>query len=258
MIPDDDRPGFRRMIKREPLGIVLVIAPWNYPYPDGGQHDRAGAHRRQCRDPEARRADDPGRRALPEGDGPGRPTEGPVPEPRPDPRPDEPHPGRRPRRPLQLHRLGRRRARDRAGGGRHLHVARPRARRQGPGLCARRRRTSPTRSRTSSTAPSSIPASAAAASSGSMCTRASTTASSKASSSLVDGYVLGNPLDEATTLGPMAHKRFADLVRQQTAEAVAQGREGPYRRASAFQADTGDDRLSGAAGPDRRRSLHDR
>ena len=24
--------GFRRLIKREPLGTVLVIAPWNYPY----------------------------------------------------------------------------------------------------------------------------------------------------------------------------------------------------------------------------------
>src|SRR5690242_6460272 len=24
--------GFRRQIKREPLGTVLVIAPWNYPY----------------------------------------------------------------------------------------------------------------------------------------------------------------------------------------------------------------------------------
>ena len=29
---------------------------------------------------------------------------------------------------------------------------------------------------------------------------------------LVGHYVLGNPLDEATTLGPMAHRRFADLV----------------------------------------------
>lgn len=28
----EERPGFRRMIKREPLGLVLVIAPWNYPY----------------------------------------------------------------------------------------------------------------------------------------------------------------------------------------------------------------------------------
>lgn len=32
MVPEDDRPGFRRMIKREPLGIVFVVAPWNYPY----------------------------------------------------------------------------------------------------------------------------------------------------------------------------------------------------------------------------------
>jgi acyl-CoA reductase-like NAD-dependent aldehyde dehydrogenase len=30
--PDDERPGFRRAIKREPLGVVLVVAPWNYPY----------------------------------------------------------------------------------------------------------------------------------------------------------------------------------------------------------------------------------
>jgi len=36
-------------------------------------------------------------------------------------------------------------------------------------------------------------------------------------------YVLGNPMDEATTLGPMANKRFADLVRRQTAEALAKG-----------------------------------
>jgi acyl-CoA reductase-like NAD-dependent aldehyde dehydrogenase len=36
-------------------------------------------------------------------------------------------------------------------------------------------------------------------------------------------YVLGNPLDAGTTLGPMAHQRFASLVRAQTAEALAQG-----------------------------------
>jgi acyl-CoA reductase-like NAD-dependent aldehyde dehydrogenase len=36
-------------------------------------------------------------------------------------------------------------------------------------------------------------------------------------------YRLGNPLDEATTLGPMANARFADVVRKQTAEAVAKG-----------------------------------
>ncbi|MFI8745542.1 aldehyde dehydrogenase family protein [Pseudomonas sp. NPDC077186] len=27
-----DRPGFTRFIRREPLGVALVIAPWNYPY----------------------------------------------------------------------------------------------------------------------------------------------------------------------------------------------------------------------------------
>jgi acyl-CoA reductase-like NAD-dependent aldehyde dehydrogenase len=39
----------------------------------------------------------------------------------------------------------------------------------------------------------------------------------------VNGYKLGNPLDPETTLGPMAHVRFADEVRAQTAEAIADG-----------------------------------
>ncbi len=36
-------------------------------------------------------------------------------------------------------------------------------------------------------------------------------------------YVLGNPMDEKTTLGPMAHARFAEVVRKQTAEAQTKG-----------------------------------
>jgi acyl-CoA reductase-like NAD-dependent aldehyde dehydrogenase len=36
-----------------------------------------------------------------------------------------------------------------------------------------------------------------------------------------NALVLGNPFDAATTLGPMAHKRFARTVRDQVAEAVA-------------------------------------
>ncbi|MEY8830901.1 aldehyde dehydrogenase family protein [Sedimentitalea sp. XS_ASV28] len=41
--------------------------------------------------------------------------------------------------------------------------------------------------------------------------------------SIVRGYRLGNPLDPETTLGPMAQARFADLVREQTREAIAAG-----------------------------------
>ncbi|MEH6522662.1 aldehyde dehydrogenase family protein [Sulfitobacter sp.] len=40
---------------------------------------------------------------------------------------------------------------------------------------------------------------------------------------IVNGYVLGNPLEAETTLGPMAHVRFADEVRGQTADAIAAG-----------------------------------
>src|SRR5206468_8999244 len=28
----EPKDGFRRFIRREPLGVVLVMAPWNYPY----------------------------------------------------------------------------------------------------------------------------------------------------------------------------------------------------------------------------------
>ncbi|WP_424985638.1 aldehyde dehydrogenase family protein [Microbulbifer sp. S227A] len=40
---------------------------------------------------------------------------------------------------------------------------------------------------------------------------------------IVSGYRLGDPLDPDTTLGPMAQTRFADLVREQTSEAIAAG-----------------------------------
>jgi acyl-CoA reductase-like NAD-dependent aldehyde dehydrogenase len=41
--------------------------------------------------------------------------------------------------------------------------------------------------------------------------------------SIVSGYKLGDPLDGETTLGPMAHRRFADEARAQTQEAIAAG-----------------------------------
>ncbi|WP_133486863.1 aldehyde dehydrogenase family protein [Aliiroseovarius marinus] len=40
---------------------------------------------------------------------------------------------------------------------------------------------------------------------------------------IVKGYKLGNPLDPETTLGPMANVRFADEVRAQISEALADG-----------------------------------
>lgn len=40
---------------------------------------------------------------------------------------------------------------------------------------------------------------------------------------LAKQYVVGNPLDRATTMGPMAQARFADLVRGQKAEALRKG-----------------------------------
>lgn len=40
---------------------------------------------------------------------------------------------------------------------------------------------------------------------------------------IVSAYKLGNPLESETTLGPMAQERFADEVRRQTEEAIAAG-----------------------------------
>ncbi len=56
---------------------------------------------------------------------------------------------------------------------------------------------------------------------------------------LVSGYRLGSPLDAETTLGPMASRRFADTVRGQVTEAVAAGAT-PLIDPARFPADTGD------------------
>lgn len=55
----------------------------------------------------------------------------------------------------------------------------------------------------------------------------------------VSALRLGDPTNPATTLGPMASRRFADAVRGQIAEAVAAGAK-PLVDPSLFPADTGD------------------
>jgi hypothetical protein len=57
---------------------------------------------------------------------------------------------------------------------------------------------------------------------------------------LVSGYRSATRSRPATTLGPMAHKRFADTVRGQIAEAVAAGAT-PLVDPGRFPADTGED-----------------
>jgi len=53
---------------------------------------------------------------------------------------------------------------------------------------------------------------------------------------LTSQYKLGNPLDEATTLGPMAQARFAAWVREQTQEALRKGAKA-HIDTSRFEAD---------------------
>lgn len=55
---------------------------------------------------------------------------------------------------------------------------------------------------------------------------------------IVSGYVLGNPLDGATTLGPMANVRFAALVREQVGAAIAGGAT-PHIDPALFPSDDG-------------------
>jgi len=50
---------------------------------------------------------------------------------------------------------------------------------------------------------------------------------------LVSEYRLGNPLDPETTMGPMAHRRFADVVRGQIDSAVAAGAKAHIARMDA-------------------------
>jgi hypothetical protein len=139
-LPTIFRPqtGFKRYLKHVPLGIVMVIAPWNYPFMTAINTIMPALmagnvvilkHAAQT---------------LLVGERLPRPSRWPV-----CPRDvfqnivlDPCRHGKaarvRPDRPRQFHRLRRRRTGDREGGRRHLRNPGPGTRRQGPGLCPRR------------------------------------------------------------------------------------------------------------------------
>ena len=135
--------GFRRYVKREPAGIVLVIAPWNYPFLTAGNTIfpalMAGnavllKHAAQTLLVGERFQAAADKAGLPKGLFQNivlghEQTEKLIASGKVESR--------------QLHRLGRRRQGDRARRGRHLRLGRPRARRQGSGLCHARRETRP-------------------------------------------------------------------------------------------------------------------
>ncbi len=62
----------------------------------------------------------------------------------------------------------------------------------------------------------------------------------KKAKNIVEQYILGNPLQQTTTLGPMAHLRFANEVREQIKEALAKGAKSIIDK-SLFSKDSGDD-----------------
>ena len=48
--------GYTSFVRREPIGVAGLVAPWNYPADDVGLEDRTGARHRQLRRPQAVRA----------------------------------------------------------------------------------------------------------------------------------------------------------------------------------------------------------
>ena len=82
------KDGFRRYVKKDPLGVVHGHRAVELSLSHRRQHHRAGADGRLDGDPQARRADAAGRRAFRPGLREGRPAQGRVPERRPEPRAD--------------------------------------------------------------------------------------------------------------------------------------------------------------------------
>ena len=239
------RPGRRRAGRR---AVEL-------PLPLLGQRRRARAAGRRRGGAQGRVADPAGRRALAEGLAAAGLPEGVFQFVARRPRRRRPHGGRPPRRASW-------RSRDR------WQVATPCSGRPPSGswrpASSWAARTPPTsvptpRSRrrwpSSSTACSSTPVSRAARSSASTSTATVFDPFVDAFAAGAASYRLGDPLDPATTLGPLVRSQAAAFVRDQVDEAVAAGAR-PLVDPGPFPADDRRVALPGAAGAGRRRPRH--
>ncbi len=217
------KEGFQRFIRREPLGVVLVLAPWNYPYlasvnavvPALMAGNSVILKVSQQTPLVAERYAEAFREAgLPEG----------VFQ-----RLQATHDGRCsddwrwPHRLRLVHRLGRGRLRGSARGLQAVHRAPTWSSAARIPPTFGRMRSWRRRSKTSSTARTSTPASRAARSSASTSIVTSTDRFVDGFVALTRAYRLGNPLSPETTLGPMVRTGAADFVRAQIAEAASQG-----------------------------------
>ena len=138
-IVPEPKAGFKRYIAREPVGIVLTVAPWNYPYLTAVNSVvpalMAGNAVLLKHAAQTLLVGDRFQAAMDHAGLPKGLFRTLTLQPRGH------HEADRLRRGGSdlLHRLGRGRTGDRARGGRHLRGRRARAWRQGPGLCAARR-----------------------------------------------------------------------------------------------------------------------
>ena len=218
----EDSDAFERRVERVPHGVVLVVAPWNYPYMTAvntvvpaliAGNAVVLKHATQTLLVGERMASAFHAAGVPEDvfanvflD---HDTTSAA--------------DRRARvRARELHRVGRRRPGHGAGRGRHLHEPGAGARRQGPGL--RRRGRGPGRGRRHADRRRDVQRrTMLLRHRAHLRARVAVRRLRGEGGGIVSGYVLGDPLDAGTTLGPMANVRFARHVREQTAEAVAQG-----------------------------------
>ena len=217
-----DKPGFTRFIRRVPLGVAFVIAPWNYPYLTAVNAVVPALMAGNAGDPEALGPDSAVRRADRRGVRRGRAARGPVPAPAPQPRCGRPN-----------HRQRRDRLRGFTGsvaGGRSVQEA---AARRFLEVGLELGGKDPAYVRADADLEHAIEnlADGAFFNSGqSCCAIERIYVHRDVYDRFVDGlvefarsYRLDDPTDPATTLGPLVRPAAAEFVRGQIAEAVAAG-----------------------------------